>query len=134
VYNDRLEPLDFDSIARNEKCVVMVTGYSCGGCVEYFAKEKIARTFIYFINDLSIMEMNRVRFQAKARGLNFYYVLRSAETDGLYTAKSPQMLWRNGNALHLIDYRELDRVTDGFSLKGKKARKNIAELASYRID
>lgn len=117
--------MDFDSIVRKEKFVVMVTGYSCGGCITYFAKEHIANTFIYFINDLSIMEMNRVRFQDIGDGIHFFYIIRTPETELLYSEKSPRLITNENNLLTVYEYKDLDRLTKGFTLKGKKVLKKL---------
>ncbi|MNY30039.1 hypothetical protein D3C86_1641200 [compost metagenome] len=125
VYNDKLIAFAFDSIIRSSSGVILVTNVSCGGCVEYFAKEKIVNTFVYFINDLSIIEMNRVKFQVDNPEISFYYTLRTQQNEKLVADKSPQLIVYQDEGVRVVDYNSLDQFTKGFSLKGKKVRKNL---------
>jgi hypothetical protein len=127
IYDDNLSVYDFDSLARaSRRGVVVITGTSCIGCVEYFAKQNVANTFIYFISDLSIMEMDRVRFQANGGLSTFYYALRTPENEYLFAQKSPQLIVMDAQSTRIFDYDDLSRLTNGFTLKGKKARKHLA--------
>lgn len=125
VYDDRLTAYDFDSLVKATPNVVCVIGMSCGGCVEYFAEQKITGTFVYFVEDLSIMEMTRTRFQGNRSDLKFYYTLRIPEADKLFSARSPQMLINRNGTVRLIDYDTLSRLTRGFTLPKKKILKEL---------
>ena len=125
VYDDRLVAYDFDSLVKATPNVVCIIGMSCSGCVEYFAEQKISSTFVYFVDDLSIMEMTRTRFQGNRSGLKFYYTLRAPEADKLFSARSPQMLISRNGSVRLIDYDTLSKLTRGFTLPKKKTLKEL---------
>lgn len=125
VYDDKLTPYDFDSLVKATPNVVCVIGMSCSGCVEYFAEQKITGTFVYFVENLSIMEMTRTRFQGNRSGLKFYYTLRIPQAEKLFSSRSPQMLINGNNSVRLIDYDTLSRLTHGFTLPKKKTLKEL---------
>ena len=124
VYSEQLVPVDFDSLARTT-AIVFVTNQSCVGCVEYFANERIATTFVYFIDQLSIVEMARVRFQeTKNPSCTFYYALRNFAFEPiLVTEKSPLLMIQQSSSSIVYNYAELSQLTHSFTLKGRQARK-----------
>jgi hypothetical protein len=125
VYNEKLVPLSYDSLLAQSKSIAFVTNISCGGCVEYLAKENVCKTFIYFIDNLSIMEMNRVKFQNDP-SCKFYFVLCGFEAGSIrYSEKSPLLVVNAENTVSIYDYMKLNQLTKEFSLKGRKARKTL---------
>lgn len=127
VYSDRLVPIDFDSLAKTT-AIVFVTNQSCVGCVEYFANEGIATTFVYYIDNLSILEMTRVRFQEKRNSsCTFYYALRNFKLEKVRVSeKSPLLMVQQSTDPIVYDYAELSQLTHSFTLKGRQARKITA--------
>ena len=74
VYNDKLSIINLDSLIQNVKTVAIVSKSSCIGCVEYLLNEKICENFIFILENLSITEMNSLKFKTNKNNCHYYFV------------------------------------------------------------
>lgn len=126
IYNEKLQKVDYDSLLTLKQTLVFVTQTFCIGCVEYFSKQDISQNYVYVIDRLSIVEMNRVKLiQSKASSSSFF-IVGDFKIDNLSnTSRSPVMVIKRDGQGIVYDYSTLNELTDGFSLKGKSAKKKL---------
>jgi hypothetical protein len=124
VYNEKLQLFSLDSIIQKVNTIVVIANTSCIGCVEYLLKEKICYNYIYLIANLSITEMNRVKFKTDNKNCHFYFLVSKFQTNPmLISEKSPVLIYLRNSFLYFYNYDALNKLTNSFTLKGKKLNK-----------
>jgi hypothetical protein len=128
IYNDKLSVINLDSLIQNVKTVAIVSKSSCIGCVEYLLNENICENYIFILENLSITEMNSIKFRTNKNNCHYYFVQSNFQNNLLLKSdKSPVLINSNQNRLTFYDYNDLSNLTKSFTNKGRKIKKQLCK-------
>lgn len=124
-YNDKLQSVDLDSLLKAVNTITVVSNTSCIGCVEYLLKQGICTNFVYLIDNLSIIEMNRAKFKTTDTKCHFYFIISKFDTIIEINERSPILIYLENDSYTIFNYDELNKLTCSFTSNGRVVRKEL---------
>lgn len=108
---------------------------NCSGCVNYFISHKKFFSFIFEIQNKSILEINRIiaLYNLKNSDKILFLVSNKSAKNLLIKEPSPQIIFRKEEKNYHLNYSEVVALTNDFTLKPKKIKPIIKRITANPI-
>lgn len=135
LFTNKLQAINFSEIEFKDSPIIVITLMNCSGCVNYFISHKKSFSFIFEIQNKSILEINRIiaLYNLKDSDKILFLVSNKSAKNLLIKEPSPQIIFRKEEKNYHLNYSEVVALTNDFTLKPKKIKPIIKRITANPI-
>jgi hypothetical protein len=130
ILNCKLEKKNLNILEQNKKSLIYISNINCIGCVNYFTKKKDNYTFLFLIENKSLLEAKKAIITYNLNENSCYFVERKniKLINKELTEKPSPCAFIYLDGFYYFDYDNLKSATGDYAIGYKKAKKNIEKL------
>lgn len=127
VYNSQLERISIANI-KNKGNFLLISSTNCISCVEYLNRSKIGDYVLLVIDNISVVEFERLKMNYHLIDKNIYFIQRNKMKIAIETG--PQIILNNTSVLA---YQQVSNLSKDYTMSIRKFNRLIAQKASNQF-
>lgn len=128
VFNNELEQAETTLLLTDELPIILISNLNCSSCVNYFVKQQDKYRFLFFINSLSLLEVNTIIKSRQIQKERCYFILNKNIRNTIKIIENkptPCMITSKNHQKYFYDYELLSKLTRDFTINHRQFLKKL---------